>query len=181
MIESDESNNIPIGPIVCINAREQHIKDPHFYKDIYARSGQRVDKDLGAVAAYSVTWASLAIVDHDLHYVRCGLMSPYFSKCLIVKLEPIIYKQISRLYMHLKDSMHQTQFVNLDFAFVAFMADIVTYYFYESHLDYLGSKNFGYALRIAILGVIKFYHLTRFLLFLTSNIKRLPIPIIWLL
>lgn len=107
-------------------------------------------------------------------------MSPYFSKRSIVKLKPIIHKRISRLCMHLKNSMHQTRVVDLDFAFAAFMADIVTYHFYRSHLDYLGNKNFRYALRNAILGVIKFYHLTRFLLFLMSNIKRLPIPIIWL-
>lgn len=160
IIQSDESNNIPIGLIICINARELHIRNPHFYKDIYVKSAQRVDKDLGAMTIYTVSRASFATVDHDLYRVRCSLMNPYFFKRLIVSLEPIIHEKISRLYMSLEESIYQVRVVNLDSAFAELMADIVTCYFYGSQFNYLGSKNFGYALRNVILGVIKFYYLT---------------------
>lgn len=62
MIQSDESNNILIRLIVRINGKKLHIRDPHFYKNIYARSGQRVDKDFGAVAAYTVLKQALLLL-----------------------------------------------------------------------------------------------------------------------
>lgn len=169
------------GPIVRINARELHIYDPHFYKDIYAGSSRRTDKDPETVAAYAVSRASLATVDHDLHRVRRGFLSPYFAKRSVVKLEPVIQERINKLCMRLEESMHQEQVVDLDAGFAALTADIVTYYFYGSSYDYLGSKGFKFAMRDAIVGLIGFYHLTRFLPALANTIKRLPIPIIRLL
>lgn len=180
-IQSDEANNLLKGPIVRVNARELHIRDSHFYKDIYAGSGRRVDKYPGAVAAYTVPRANLATVDHDLHRLRRGLMSPYFAKRSIVRLEPIIHERISRLCMRFEESMHQARVIDLDSAFAALTADIVTCYFYGSHFDYLGSKSFQFAMRDAMLGLIRFYHLTRFLPAVASAIKRLPIPVIRLL
>jgi cytochrome P450 len=169
------------GPIVRVNARELHIHDPHFYSNIYAGSGRRVNKDPGAVAAYTVPRASLATIDHELHRVRRGILSPYFAKRSIVRLEPIIQERIDRLCMRLEESLRQAMAVDLDSAFAALTADIVTHYFYGSPSDYLGSKNFKFEVRDAILGLIGFYHLTRFLPVLASTIKKLPIPIVRLL
>lgn len=158
-----------------------HIYDPHFYKDIYAGGSRRVDKDPEAVAPFTVPRATIATVDHDLHRVRRALLNPYFAKRSIVKLEPVIQETISRLCIRLEESMHQAQVVDLDSGFAALTADIITRYFYGSNFDYLGSKGFKFAMRDAILGLIGFYHLTRFLPALTNTIKRLPIPIIRLL
>lgn len=155
--------------------------DPHFYKDIYAGSGRRVDKDPVAVAAYTVPQAILATVNHDLHRLRRGLLSSYFSKRSIVSLEPTIHERVGRLCTRLEECMHQAQVVDLDCAFAALTADIVTCYFYGSHLDYLGNQSFKFAVRDAILGLIGFYHLTRFLPTLASIIKKLPIAVIQLI
>ena len=158
-----------------------HILDPHFYKDIYAGSGRRVDKHPEAVAAYTVPQAVLATVDHDLHRVRRGLLSSYFSKRSIVGLEPTIHERISRLCTRLEECKQQAQVVDLDSAFAALTADIVTCYFYGSHLDCLGNKSFKFAMRDAILGLIGFYHVTRFLPTLASTIKKLPIAVVQLI
>ena len=83
--------------------------------------------------------------------------------------------------MRLEESMNQAVAVDLDSAFAALTADIVTRYFYGSPSDYLGSKDFKFEVRDAILGLIGFYHLTRFLPVLASTIKKLPIPIVRLL
>ena len=83
--------------------------------------------------------------------------------------------------MRLDESMHQEQVVDLDSGFAALTADIITRNFYGSTYDYLGSKDFKFAMRDAILGLIGFYHLTRFLPALANTIKRFPIPIVRLI
>ena len=83
--------------------------------------------------------------------------------------------------MCLEGCMHQSQVIDLDSGFAALTADIVTCYFYGSNFDYLGSKGFKFVMRDAILGLIGFYHITRFLPALANTIKRLPIPLVRLL
>ncbi|KAL2010760.1 hypothetical protein VTN00DRAFT_6567 [Thermoascus crustaceus] len=120
------------GPIVRVTAKELHIHDPQYYNNVYAGGGRRVNKDPESAAAYTVPRDSIATVDHDLHRVRRGMMSPYFSKRPVIGLEPVIHERIGRLSMRLEKSMHQGQVIDLDSAFAA---DIVTCYFYGSHFD----------------------------------------------
>ena len=140
-----------------------------------------MNKDPAAVAAYTVPRASLATVDNDLHRVRRGLMNPYFSKRAVVRLEPVIHERVNRLCARLQEIMHQSRVVDLDSAFAALTADIVTRYFYGAHFDYLGNDGFNFAMRKAILSLISLYHWTRFLPVVASTIKKLPIPVIRLI
>lgn len=71
--------------------------------------------------------------------------------------------------------------VDLTSAFSAFTADVVTYHFYGSHPDYLGSKDFKYGLKDALTALLDFYHLTRFLPVSPTTLKNLPLPILRLL
>ena len=77
--------------------------------------------------------------------------------------------------------MHRGQIADLDAAFAALTADIVTTYFYGQSVDYLGNEGFKFEVREAILGLIQFYHFTRFFPWVANTIKRLPIPIMRLI
>lgn len=175
------TNSSPEGPIVRINPRELHIHDPQYYSNIYAGNSRRVNKDTATVGAFAVPTSMAATVDHDHHRSRRGYLNPYFSKRSIIALEPIIHERIGRLCTRLEEAMHQGQAIGLDSAFSALTADIITQRFYGEHFDYLGIKDFKFAVSEAFLGVSFIYHLARFLPGLVSTLKSLPIPIIRLI
>lgn len=77
--------------------------------------------------------------------------------------------------------MRLGQVADLDAAFAALTADIVTTYFYGQNSDFLGHEGFKFEMRDAILGLIRFYHFTRFFPWVADTIKRLPIPIMRLI
>ncbi|KAM0418947.1 hypothetical protein ACHAPT_012105 [Fusarium lateritium] len=165
------------GPVVRVNADELHIHDPDFYSKVYAGS-RRVDKYGPAVAAFTVPRATLATVDHDVHRLRRGILNPYFSKRAVTMLEPMINDKVDRLCDRIEESMGQGTPVDLDAAMAALTADIVSFYFYGKDFDYLGGKDFKFVVRDAIMGLIAFYHFTRFVPALANTIKSLPIPIV---
>lgn len=92
--------------------------------------------------------------------------------------EPIINERVSRLLHHLRLAHDSRAIVDLDSAYAALTADIITTYFYGSNHSYLDRPAFKFPLRDAILGLIGFYHMTRFLPTLAAGIKSLPIPIV---
>lgn len=77
--------------------------------------------------------------------------------------------------------MVQRVTVDLNSAFSVFTADVITYHFYGSHQDYLSSKDLKHHLRDALLALLGFYNLMRFLPISPTTIKNLPIPILGLL
>ncbi|EEU41816.1 uncharacterized protein NECHADRAFT_87909 [Fusarium vanettenii 77-13-4] len=165
------------GPVVRINADELHIHDPDFYSKVYAGS-KRVNKYGPAVAAFTVPRATLATIDHDVHRLRRSILNPYFSKRAVTMLEPLINDKVDRLCGRLEEWIGQGTPVDLDAAMAALTADIVSIYFYGKDFDYLGGKDFKFVVRDAILGLIRFYHFSRFVPAVANFINSLPIPIV---
>ncbi|UPK99637.1 hypothetical protein LCI18_010689 [Fusarium solani-melongenae] len=165
------------GPVVRINANELHIHDPDFYSKVYAGS-KRVNKYGPAVAAFTVPRATLATIDHDVHRLRRSILNPYFSKRAVTMLEPLINDRVDRLCRRLEEWIGQGTAVDLDAAMAALTADIVSIYFYGKDFDYLSGKDFKFVVRDAILGLIGFYHFSRFVPKVANFINSLPIPII---
>ncbi|RSL53986.1 hypothetical protein CEP54_010131 [Fusarium duplospermum] len=131
-----------------------------------------------AVAAFTVPRATLATVDHDVHRLRRSILNPYFSKRAVTMLEPLINGKVDRLCGRLEESIGPGTPVDLDAVMAALTADIVTVYFYGKDFDYLGGKDFRFTVRDAILGLIGFYHFSRFSPSVVRFINSLPIPIV---
>jgi cytochrome P450 len=141
---------------------------------VYAGS-KRVNKYGPAVAAFAVPSATLATIDHDVHRLRRNILNPYFSKRAVTALEPMINDKVDSLCNRLAES---TGPVDLDAAMAALTADIVSIYFYGKDFNYIATKDFKFVVRDAIIGLIGFYHFTRFVPTLANLIKSLPIPIV---
>ncbi|KAK3321818.1 cytochrome P450 monooxygenase-like protein, partial [Apodospora peruviana] len=78
------------GPIVRINPDELHCNDPHFTDEIYAGPGRVRDKwqhqiNTGGAGPVSVT--GFSTIPHELHRLRKGALSRYFSRQQMLKLE----------------------------------------------------------------------------------------------
>ena len=167
-----------LGPIVRINPDELHIRDPDYYGTVYAGGGRRVDKYIGSVAAYTVPRSTIATVSHDTHRARRAMLSPYFSRTATTALEPLVHERIDRLCERFEECRSKGAVIDLDGAFAAMTCDVINAYFYGRHEDLLGSGEFKFAVRDAIVGLVEFYHVTRFLPALASAIKKLPIPVL---
>ncbi|RDW78939.1 cytochrome P450 [Aspergillus mulundensis] len=171
----------PPGPIVRINKRELHIRDSDFYSQIYAGNSRRIDKDAPTVQAFAVPTSVAATVDHHHHRARRGYLNPYFSKRSIGDLEPIIHERVDRLCGRFNEALQTHEVVNLDSAFSALTADIITSRLYGAHFDYLGIPDFKFAVRETFEGMSLVFHLSRFIPFMMATLKLLPLAAIRLI
>ena len=140
-----------------------------------------MNKDAATVEPLGMPTSIMATVDHDLHRKRRGILNPYFSKRSMSDLEPLVHERIGKLCSRLEEAMHQGQVINLDSAFAALSADIISFHFYGQHFDYLSIKDFRFAVINAILGISSNYHLARFIPGLIITLRSLPVPILRLI
>ncbi|KAF4960058.1 hypothetical protein FSARC_10553 [Fusarium sarcochroum] len=78
------------GPIVRINPDELHCSDPYFTDEIYAGPGRIRDKwqhQLNTGGAGPVSVTGFSTVNHEVHRMRKGALSKYFSRQQMLKLE----------------------------------------------------------------------------------------------
>jgi cytochrome P450 len=137
-----------------------------------------VEKDRSTVAGFAVPASVAATIDHTHHRSRRGYMNPYFSKRAIVSLEPMIHERISALCRRMDEACEEGIPINLDRAFSAMTADIITTRFYGYHYNYLGLPDMLCSVREAFLGVSTIFHLARFVPSVIPILKRLPTAII---
>ncbi|EEQ34237.1 benzoate 4-monooxygenase cytochrome P450 [Microsporum canis CBS 113480] len=126
------------GPIVRINHRELHIKDPHYYDEIY--SSRKQEKDYYAVSAFGMTLSMVTTLDHDLHRFRRGILNSFFSKRAVVSLEPLILEKVRRVAERLEEAFEENAVVPFDKLFAALTADVISKYAYGQSLGCLESK-----------------------------------------
>jgi cytochrome P450 len=93
----------------------------------------------------------------------------------------MIKATVDRLCDKLSTHSADNSVIDLDASFAALTADIITKYFYGTNPDYLGSPGFKFKVRDAILGLIGYYHFSRFFPTVASAVKRLPIQAIRLI
>lgn len=131
------------------------------------------------MSGYTFPHSTISTLEHDLHRKRRAIVNPYFSKRAIADIESVIHECLDALISRLSEAKGRT--VDLTCAFSAFTADVVTYHFYGSHANYIGSKDFKYGLKDALTVLLNLYNLTRFLPVPATTIKNLPLPILGLI
>ncbi|KAH7141326.1 trichodiene oxygenase [Dactylonectria estremocensis] len=163
------------GPIVRIGPNAIHIRDPSYYSTIYAGGSRKVDKDPTTVGSFGMPTASIATVDHDLHRERRGYLNTYFSKRVVVSLEPIIYERVDKLCQRLDRFMADGEAVSLDRAFAALTGDIICKKLYGSHFDFLGIPDFRVFATEAVTAISSFVHLARFFPNVVTTLRKSPL------
>jgi hypothetical protein len=89
------------GPVIRIGPDEVHINDMSFYNEIYTHGSRRRDKSrlwfyhepVDEVAGRSC-WTA---INHDLHRMRRGAFSQYFSRAKVLELQTRISKKVELL------------------------------------------------------------------------------------
>ncbi|KAF1738051.1 Trichodiene oxygenase [Beauveria bassiana] len=162
------------GPIIRVNAREIHIRDPEFYHTIYTAGSRKTNKDPDTVGAFDVPNATAGTVEHDHHRARRGYLNSYFAKRAIAALEPTVHERVSKAFTRIDEHLDENKILSLDGVFCALTADVISSRFYGKHQDYLSIPDFHFVVRDGFLGLTKVYHLARFLPIIVTTLKRLP-------
>lgn len=162
------------GPIVRINPREIHIKDPSFYDEIYASGGRRRDKDAQFLKAYSVPGSMVSTVDHDHHRYRRNILNAFFSKRAVNELSPVVEEKVLKLMQRFATAHREESIMRLDDAFSALASDLITQYSFGKSWDFLDDENFRRDIRSAITETANAAHINRFFPLFPRTLRMVP-------
>ncbi|KAJ6145007.1 hypothetical protein N7470_008902 [Penicillium chermesinum] len=171
------------GPIVRINPRELHIKDSHYYDEIYAGGSQKRAKDPQFTVAFGAPHSLVGTVSHDHHRLRRSFISNYFSKRSISYLTPLIHERLDLLTQRFEYAFVNSRVLHLELDFAALTADIITQYCYGWSYGYLDEvkNSASNDLVDAVNGVMAMFHINRFFPFLINIFLHAPPALVrWL-
>ncbi|KAJ5713013.1 Benzoate 4-monooxygenase cytochrome P450 [Penicillium malachiteum] len=164
------------GPIVRINPRELHIKDPYYYEDIHASGARKRNRDPQYAVAYGAPYSLVGTIQHDHHRLRRTFIQNYFSKRSVSNLTPYIWEKVDQLIQRFERAYKESSVLHLQLDFGALTADVITQYCYGWNYGYLNdTKN---ATRVdlvdAVSGLMLMFHINRFLPFLVTIFRTAP-------
>lgn len=162
-------------PIVRINPREIHINNPDFYDSIYASSSHIRNKDPGHIIFGSAPLALVSTISHSQHRLRRSILSPFFSKASIMRVESLIQAKADRLIARLNEVGEKGRTVDLYIAFTAFASDTVSEYAYGVGYTNLEEKDFNGYMHETITRLMHTVHVARFFPFLFPILSSLPV------
>ncbi|KAJ5091969.1 hypothetical protein NUU61_006839 [Penicillium alfredii] len=171
------------GPIVRINPRELHIKDPYYYDEIHAGGSRKRAKDPQYAVAFGAPYSLVATIDHDHHRQRRNFLNNYFSKRSVASLTPLIHEKVDQLIRRFEDAFRKRTVLHLQLDFAALTADVITQYSFGWSHGYLDDTN---SLRSndlvdAVNGVMTMFHINRFFPFLITIFRAAPPAVLrWL-
>jgi cytochrome P450 len=164
-----------IGPVVRFNPREIHIKDLHYYEEIYVGGSRKRDKDSKYLPASVVPTSTIATLEHDHHRRRRGFIANFFSKHSVRRLESLIQDKVDLLVRRLKSAHTEGAIVNLYNAFGAMTADMTTHYLYGASLGYLDDPGFGNDMLDGSNSLFPWIHVIRFTPILVTILQCVPV------
>ncbi|OBR13082.1 Benzoate 4-monooxygenase cytochrome p450 [Colletotrichum higginsianum IMI 349063] len=127
------------GPIVRINPDELHVSDPHFTDEIYAGPGRIRDKwqhQLNTGGAGPVSVTGFSTVNHEVHRMRKGALSRFFSRQQMLKLEGEVQEFAQLTVDKMLRSASKGPF-DVKEAFNCFTADIISQYAFGEPMGFI--------------------------------------------
>ncbi|ESK87210.1 benzoate 4-monooxygenase cytochrome p450 [Moniliophthora roreri MCA 2997] len=143
------------GPVVRVGRNELHFTDPAAYTEIY-NSPYKMLKD---PALYSKAFQlglppnSFTAVNPKDHSEIKSLISSYFSRKGILRLEHVVQERIDKLISQLLKN-HRTSAANMNHAFRSVTLDIITLYTLRTSLDATSFPSFQHPAIIGVTNVI---------------------------
>ena len=116
----------------------------------------------------------VATLDHDLHRKRRGLLSHYFSKLSVRRLEPVIQATAAKLCARLAADKANGESVNIMSAYCALTADLISEYSFGHSYGLLSAPAYGPELYTAIVGNSEKMHVTKQFDWFIPLLQRLP-------
>ncbi|GIK06764.1 hypothetical protein Aspvir_002415 [Aspergillus viridinutans] len=138
------------GPIIRINPREVHVKDPDYYDEIYASSLRKREKDPVLIKQFNLEGSSFSSIDPDL----------------------------DRLVYHFKEAHASHQVVSLDAGFAALTSDVIYKYVYGFNPANVDKEGFNAKVRDGVNGLFQQAHLLYFFPVLQTIMNLTPLEVL---
>lgn len=168
------------GPIVRINPRELHIKDPYYYDEIHASGSRKRARDPRYSIAFGAPFSLVGTINHDHHRMRRSYITSYFSKRSVTTLTPVIHQMIDKLSSRFEAAFHESKVLHLQLDFAALTADVITRYAYGWSYGYLDDEKSSDRndLVDAVGGLMDMWHINRFFPILVRIFRAAPPAIV---
>ncbi|KAM0723251.1 hypothetical protein Q7P37_001452 [Cladosporium fusiforme] len=130
------------GPVVRINPDELHCSDPLFTDEIYAGPGRIRDKwqhQLNTGGAGPVSVTGFSTVHHEVHRMRKGALSKFFSRQQMLKLEGEVEDFAQKTVDKMLRSAGKGSF-DVKNAFNCFTADIISQYAFGEPMGFIAQE-----------------------------------------
>ena len=163
-----------IGPVVRINPRELHIKDPHYYDTVYASSSKKQEKDPNFVVSFGVPSSMVATVGHNQHRFRRGLLNSFFSKRSVMELLPLLQEKESELIECFEKACQEGKVLELGNAFAVFSADLISQYSWGVSSGFLDDENFNNSFQQSASKITTNVHVHKFFPILLTISTAMP-------
>ncbi|KAK0384864.1 hypothetical protein NLU13_7342 [Sarocladium strictum] len=128
------------GPLVRINPDELHCSDPYFADEVYAGSSRIRDRwqhQMNITAQGPASLSTASTISHEVHRMRRGALSRFFSRQQVLKLEGEV-RQFSHLVI---DKMLQSaaggEAIDVKDVFNCFTADIISQYAFGEPMGFV--------------------------------------------
>lgn len=157
-----------------INPRQVHIKDPHFYDEVYAPASRKREKDSHFVGVFGFPNSMIATVSHELHRFRRGLLNNFFSKKSVLALSSIMHEKEAKLMQRLETLYYHDAVIRLDDAYAALTADIISQYSWGVSSAFLDDDSFKNDMREAVNDISMYVHINRFFPILSAVMRVMP-------
>jgi cytochrome P450 len=167
-----------VGPIVRINPRELHIRDPGYYEEIYASGTRRREKDPHFTPAFLSPQSMLSTVDHDHHRIRKGFLKNFFSRRSLEPLAPFIQESVRLLCQKLERAHEKSETVRLDSLYADLTADTITHYSFGESYNYLLREAKQNDIQHGAHRVANGFHVNRFFPVFRRILSTLPISVL---
>lgn len=174
ILNADANHLARTGPVVRINPREIHIKDPFFYDEVYAPASRRREKDPAFVGVFGFPLSMIATVSHEQHRLRRAILNNFFSKKSVLNLASIMHAKEALLRQRLEQAHHAGATVRLDDAYAALTADVISQYSWGVSAGFLDDAHFKNDIRDALNEISAFVHWNRFFPVLVAALRILP-------
>ncbi|KAE8359938.1 cytochrome P450 [Aspergillus caelatus] len=162
------------GPIIRINPRELHIKDPSYYDHIYAGAPHKRDKDPAHTIIFTTCNPMVATSKHEHHRLRRSFLTTFFSRRCVMRMEPAIQTEVNNLVTRLRSTCNTGTVLGLHRMLSAFSADVVTSCCFGSSHGYLKQEIFENQMIDAVSWVMSMCHINRFMPWIIKILNYIP-------
>lgn len=81
--------------------------------------------------------------DHNLHRIRRKAMNQFFSKQSVLRLEPVVQKEVKKLCSRIREYKGKGKPVNMNNAFAALAGDVVSTFCFARNYKVLDEPDFA--------------------------------------
>ncbi|KAG0633711.1 cytochrome P450 [Tuber brumale] len=169
------------GPIVRCGPNHLHFSSPEVYSKIY-NTTNKLTKDPNLYHSFGADDSVFTVLDPAIARNRREVISPMFSRRMVLSLQPLISEKIRKLCDKLSSYANRDEAADVASGFRSASIDIITQYCYNECLDSLDVEGFKHDMLLSIKGtseafwVAKYFPMIHWILNLPTNVTLRLMP-----